>query len=1095
MWVKHLSSLQFLTYVAFFAVVVAAICRFVPGRAPPVRETPYPDEELHAHDRKVGKYFVAGGLFLVLGSLHMVVKNLPWIAEYLSRTGYAGHLVRDLSNTHVMIVGGGTLLATGLCWLALPRVVGRPLASEGLAQCAFWFTVVGLLVFYVSLIGNGIAMGHLIEHGTSYPAAKAHMGDWYKAPTGMGAGVMGLGYWCFAANVLLTIFESRLVRIPKPQWHLWKFFATGATALTVGTVQGVIQVQPKNADWLYKAGHAGDWIDPISHAHINLVTGLTMLVAGALFALVQALGGVEPSRRAADTCFFALLGGSLAFYFATLYLGFHEGGLVVRRGLTPEAAEEATALHPYLIMGAGIAMFAAFWLLLATAVRSVLRTQSVLRPFVLLGCAALAVGTLQGPVQALPFVNEALDRGGEAGDVIVNLHAQLNMLGGLMVLLAGLALGSLHLLGARWPARRARRTLVLVSVGVGLYYAAGVAFSAVEAHRVAGGRSFAAAVSAVQPWQSLVLVPAALSVLVGFASFASAAWRMTERQRAEGRKALAAVPGIYTGTIPKRVRRRSPAALAGYELPLGLMGFPGVGWLFAGFPLVASILLMVGPALTWAVIPVAFSPYGNGPLRSVGWTAELVWIPVMALISSAGLYWAQARRRASLTGGPRAPVPVKPPPRPPRNPRATPRRRSRRRRSESYRTRVSVAIGGLALLLIAIPFVPAVAGVGGSTVRYSYEPRLTREVTGQFVSTKRGPVKLFTWSDPQISFPADALRLHASQLGSFRVRAAAVDSPGAYQLFDLDHQSPVNLVVRSSTPQQLVLAPARALQPGRYSFIATHEGMFGGRDFTYLEVVPAGSPVTAISSKPHARAPAVLDALLPLCAAIVAVVFAMLLLRSFRRRPSGEKALWAAGFVLFGIAAACEAASQRAGWSPGLFRTYYLAGGVLTVAYLGAGSAWLLLPRRGRDALLGGLVVATAAAAVTVVLAPVSSTALKATAHGRPPANSALGGHAFLWAVGLNTFGTIFLIGGSLYAILRGIRVRSNVWIASGALVVALATGLSRTGSYSFVYAGELLGIALMFSGFAFVGKTVARKSKPEAPELRALRPAKASRA
>jgi hypothetical protein len=90
---------------------------------------------------------------------------------------------------------------------------------------------------------------------------------------------MGLGYWCFATNVALTIFNSRLVKVPKPQWHLWKYFATGAAALTVGTVQGVIQVQPAHADWLYKAGHAGEWIDPISHAHINLVTGLTMLVA------------------------------------------------------------------------------------------------------------------------------------------------------------------------------------------------------------------------------------------------------------------------------------------------------------------------------------------------------------------------------------------------------------------------------------------------------------------------------------------------------------------------------------------------------------------------------------------------------------------------------------------------------------------------------------------------------------------------------------------------------------------------------------------------------------------------------------------------
>src|SRR5919201_1045032 len=244
MYLRHLSSLQFLTYASFFGVVIAAMFRFMPGKAPPLRTTPYSDEELGAHDRKLAKYFVAGGFFLVLGAVHMVVKNVPWAA------------------------------------VALPRIVGRPLASEGLAQCAFWFTAIGLAIFYVSLIGNGIAIGRLVEHGSDYNAAKAHMGKWYKVPTGMGAGIMGLGYWCFAANVGLTVFQAGLVKVPKPQWHLWKFLATGAAALTVGTVQGVIQVQPSNADWLYRAGHAGEWIDPISHAHINLVTGLTMLVAG-----------------------------------------------------------------------------------------------------------------------------------------------------------------------------------------------------------------------------------------------------------------------------------------------------------------------------------------------------------------------------------------------------------------------------------------------------------------------------------------------------------------------------------------------------------------------------------------------------------------------------------------------------------------------------------------------------------------------------------------------------------------------------------------------------------------------------------------------
>src|SRR5437764_8791732 len=194
MWVQHLSSLDFLTYVAFFAVVVAVICRFVPGKAAPVRTEPYGEQELARHDGRLAKYFVAGCGFLVLGAVHMTLKNLPWSADWLARSGYPGHLVRDLSNTHVMIVGGGTLLATGLTWRALPRIVARPLASDGLAQWAFWLTAIGLSVFYVALVADGVAMSRLVQHGWEYRAAESHIGKWHKVPLRVGDTLRCLGH-------------------------------------------------------------------------------------------------------------------------------------------------------------------------------------------------------------------------------------------------------------------------------------------------------------------------------------------------------------------------------------------------------------------------------------------------------------------------------------------------------------------------------------------------------------------------------------------------------------------------------------------------------------------------------------------------------------------------------------------------------------------------------------------------------------------------------------------------------------------------------------------------------------------------------------
>jgi hypothetical protein len=38
---------------------------------------------------------------------------------------------------------------------------------------------------------------------------------------------------------------------------------------------------------------------------------------------------------------------------------------------------------------------------------------------------------------------------------------------------------------------------------------------------------------------------------------------------------------------------------------------------------------------------------------------------------------------------------------------------------------------------------------------------------------------------------------------------------------------------------------------------------------------------------------------------------------------------------------------------------------------------------------------------------------------------------------------------------------------------------MSRLGDYSFVYAGELVGIALMFAGFRLVGARPAPKRQP----------------
>jgi hypothetical protein len=321
--------------------------------------------------------------------------------------------------------------------------------------------------------------------------------------------------------------------------------------------------------------------------------------------------------------------------------------------------------------------------------------------------------------------------------------------------------------------------------------------------------------------------------------------------------------------------------------------------------------------------------------------------------------------------------------------------------------------------------------------------------------------------------------VHPRDVGGLLIRAAAVDRASAYKLFDMDRGSSTPLTVVRHSHTSLELEPAHPTQPGRYMISATHEGMFGDRDFIYLRVVPPGAPVTPISGDSDHSAPSVAGSLLPVAATLLAALFTLLLVRSFRRRQAGEKLLWTGGFLLFAVATACEAVGQGSGWSAGLFRSYYLCGGVLPVAWLGAGSAWLMLPRVVRPALAGGLLLATVGAAISVAIAPVHAAAIANAPSGGPPDNSAIGGHVFLWAIALNSFGTAFLLGGALYSIARRRRVRANLWIGGGALVLALATSMTRANDYSFVYLGELIGIGLIFVGFNLTGGKPSRVAAP----------------
>jgi hypothetical protein len=89
-----------------------------------------------------------------------------------------------------------------------------------------------------------------------------------------------------------------------------------------------------------------------------------------------------------------------------------------------------------------------------------------------------------------------------------------------------------------------------------------------------------------------------------------------------------------------------------------------------------------------------------------------------------------------------------------------------------------------------------------------------------------------------------------------------------------------------------------------------------------------------------------LSVLLSSAAALIALVMGLALIDQWRERRRTYQLVWAIGILMFGAASACEALGAASGWTPTLFKTWYLAGAVLNVGWLGLGTAFLLAKTR-----------------------------------------------------------------------------------------------------------------------------------------------------
>ena len=181
-----------------------------------------------------------------------------------------------------------------------------------------------------------------------------------------------------------------------------------------------------------------------------------------------------------------------------------------------------------------------------------------------------------------------------------------------------------------------------------------------------------------------------------------------------------------------------------------------------------------------------------------------------------------------------------------------------------------------------------------------------------------------------------------------------------------------------------------------------------------------------------------MEAILAFGAALVALRLAGLLAARWRgrREPSSR---WSAGLAAYALGAAAIAWGAAAGWNDGVFRAYYLCGGMLTAALLGAGS----LARAGVRAALPAALLYTGLATGVALAVP-----LEASVGGAsiPEAQQHLELFpARILAIAGNVAGSVALVSLALAGFRR--RPLGNALLLAGFALAAAGSAVAGLGA------------------------------------------------
>jgi hypothetical protein len=214
---------------------------------------------------------------------------------------------------------------------------------------------------------------------------------------------------------------------------------------------------------------------------------------------------------------------------------------------------------------------------------------------------------------------------------------------------------------------------------------------------------------------------------------------------------------------------------------------------------------------------------------------------------------------------------------------------------------------------------------------------------------------------------------------------------------------------------------------------------------------------------------------LSILSTIVTAIFAAAVLGRYFKRGGMHLLFWGIGLVFYGLGTLSEALMIFT-YHPLILKLWYLTGAMLTAAWLGQGTVFLLVRKRGVAAALAVLLGVVSLICIALISgAPLTNVAYQ----NHTPASSQYEdilvriGPVILLTILLNIYGTLTMVGGALYSawlfwrkkVLVN-RLVGNILIAAGAMLPAMGGSFIRAGLPDWLYLSEFLGAVVMYLGF-----------------------------